>query len=192
MPARRVYALVRYGAPMDDEPLVIAIKPYDGGVAIERKMGPWTVRMDWPDDAEHGPRRMEIYPAEDSTPDEVQAGLSTTVLRRIDFKTARGIVDDHRMTDEERDGVHAIEYLRLAAADRSITDEYLVGLAAAYVELVKRREPNVTAKLAEITGKAPETIRIHLVRSRKAGFLTSVPGKAGGHLTDAARKILER
>lgn len=172
--------------------MVQHVHEYPGGISVERQLGSWVVKMDWPDDAEYGPRRMEIYPAEDATPEDVQTGLSTTVLRRVDFRTGRQTVDEVRMTDEDQERVHAIEYLRLSAADRSITDEYLVGLGAAYVELVKVREPNVTAKLAEITGRAPETIRIHLGKVRKAGYLTTIPGKAGGHLTDAAREILNR
>ncbi|WP_280179886.1 hypothetical protein [Nocardia cyriacigeorgica] len=177
---------------MDDHVERFHEHKYDGGIRLERRLGPWVVKMDWPDDAEYGPRRMEIHPAEDATPEEVQAGLSTTVLRRVEFQPARRKLDELRMTDEEQDRVHAIEYLRLAAADRSISDEYLAGLASAYVELVKAREPNVTAKLAEIAGKAPETIRIHLGKVRKAGFLTSIPGKAGGQLTDAAKEILDK
>jgi DNA-binding IscR family transcriptional regulator len=50
----------------------------------------------------------------------------------------------------------------------------------------------VAAKLAEMTGRSPDTIKQHLHRVRKAGFLTTIPGKAGGQLTDKAGEAIRQ
>jgi hypothetical protein len=54
-----------------------------------------------------------------------------------------------------------VEELRDLAAE-GITEKYLTQLALVYVWLVMDGERSVTKRLAEIVGKSPETIKIHL------------------------------
>ena len=54
-----------------------------------------------------------------------------------------------------------MEELRDLAAE-GITEKYLTQLALVYVWLVMDGERSVTKRLAEIVGKSPETIKIHL------------------------------
>jgi DNA-binding transcriptional ArsR family regulator len=164
---------------------------YSDGFASTVRIGPWSVLMEWPAGAEHGPHRIEIRPSVESSPEDVQAGLSSTVLRQIDFGGLQKVADQARELASEATTTWSSVRLREVSGHR-VTDEYLARLADVYVNLVRSRESNVTAKLAEITGKAPETIRQHLKRVRKAGLLTTIPGKAGGHLTGKAKDLLEQ
>ncbi|MFE5869808.1 hypothetical protein ACFQ6V_14315 [Streptomyces roseifaciens] len=87
----------------------------------------------------------------------------------------------------------ALDALKAVATDK-ITDEYLAHLAAAYVAVAKAGTGvpgNVMAALAQATGRSPSTVKMHVVKARKEGFLSETSGgKAGGELTDRARKLL--
>ena len=137
-----------------------------------------------------------------ATPEDVAGGLSSTVVRQLDFLRA---ADDWR---ESRDSMRSLtgkrrtyEHVRaemiesLSAALRAalsggISDTYLATLSQGYVALVRIGDRSVTATLAEAAGKAPETIRAHLKEARKRDLLTTVRGRAGGRLTDKAEAIL--
>ncbi|MFF5858008.1 hypothetical protein ACFY8B_20655 [Streptomyces sp. NPDC012751] len=100
------------------------------------------------------------------------------------FRAARPADPERQVTEDAE-----AEALRWLLRSEGISDAYLAFLAEAYVRAVSRAVPNVTAYLAELTQKRPETIRGHLKEARKRDLLTTVPGKAGGQLTAKAREI---
>ena len=115
--------------------------------------------------------------------------MSSTRLRQIDFRTARDNwlktkkiykAHQHEMTD-----VYAEQLQRILGRD-GVSEGYLANLANVYVQLVRTGERSIAAKLAEITGRSPDTIKQHLHRVRKEKMLTSISGKAGGQLTQKA------
>lgn len=72
-----------------------------------------------------------------------------------------------------------------------VSDEYLVRLAAAYEALVPEGR-GVSAKLASYLGKPVPTIKGHIMRARREGYLSEAfDGREGGELTEPARKLLE-
>ncbi|MFE2972041.1 hypothetical protein ACFXKC_52495 [Streptomyces sp. NPDC059340] len=142
-------------------------------------------------DPASGPTRVLITPHPDADPATTQGGVSSTVLRQVDFKkagdqfrAARPAVPEQQVTQEAEGDV-----LRWLLGSEGISDAYLAFLAEAYVRAVSRGVPNITAHLAELTHKRPETIRSHLKKARKRDLLTTVPGRAGGQLTTRAREI---
>lgn len=169
------------------------VSPVDSAIVVRQNVGPWKVVFRWPQGADQGgPMRMEIQPNPDATADELAAGLSSTVLRQIDFQAA---AEEWRKLQPHAEKVTArrmerrSEKLR-ALVSQGLTDEYLAHLAEAYVYLVRTGERSVAGKLAEMTGKSPDTVKQHLKRVRKAEMLTTVSGKAGGQLTDRAADLL--
>ncbi|MFE0171536.1 hypothetical protein ACFWZ2_04405 [Streptomyces sp. NPDC059002] len=89
----------------------------------------------------------------------------------------------------------ALEALKAASTDK-ITDAYLAHLAAAYVAILDGASGvearGVMSILATATGRSASTVKMHVVKARKEGFLTETGGgKAGGDLTDKARKLTE-
>jgi hypothetical protein len=153
---------------------------------------PWEVVFTWPEGAtQGGPRWVEIRPQEGMGDELLAGGLSSTILRHVDFQAAAQEWREHR-------GISPVESHKLAKrltyalGSSGVSDRYLVLLADAYVRLVTSGEPKVTARLAEIVGKSPETIRAHIKAARSRGLLTALSsGRAGGELTSEARRILE-
>lgn len=147
--------------------------------------------MSWPDDEDQiGPVSMTITPADDATDEELIGGLSSTVLRQIDFRKAREgwlAARSFRRTGKPwgpRDW--RAERLRRLLDRDGVSEGYLGHLAEAYTHLVRSGERSIAGKLAEMTGRSPDTMKQHLHRVRQAGMLTSIPGKAGGQLTEKA------
>ena len=167
----------------------------DQPVTVTELIGPWLVEYHWPADADQGgPARITISPHAEAAPADLAGGLSSTVVRQLDFRKA---AKEWRRL--RRRGEEAVDPARRKLAQRlqglvsdGITDEYLAALADTYVTLVSEGEASVTTSLAELVGKKPETIKIHLKSARKRGLLTTVKGRAGGNLTDEARRILGR
>ncbi|MET8825095.1 hypothetical protein ABZX40_12425 [Streptomyces sp. NPDC004610] len=162
-------------------------------IQITQDVGPWRVLLTWASDADpaSGPTRVLITPHPDADPASIQGGTSSTVLRQIDFKKAGDQFRAARPTDTLHEVAQdtEAEALRWLLATEGVSDAYLAFLAESYVRAVARAAPNVTAHLAELTHKRPETIRGHLKEARKRDLLTTVPGKAGGKLTIKAREI---
>ncbi|MFB8415678.1 hypothetical protein ACFC63_09230 [Streptomyces albidoflavus] len=162
-------------------------------IEITQNIGPWRVLMRWAADADpaSGPARILITAHPDAAPATTQGGVASTVLRQIDFKKAGDQFRSVRPTSTEREvaQVSEGEALRWLLDSEGISDAYLAFLAESYVRAVSRAVPNVTAHLAELTHKRPETIRGHLKEARKRDLLTTVPGKAGGQLTAKGREI---
>lgn len=179
----------------------------EADVSITQRIGPWQVELSWPDDSfQVGPVLMAIRPADEATDDELIGGLSSTVLRQIDFPAAREewLVERATRPRELTEAVNPelfrppmngtawrAEGLQETLARDGVSEGYLALLAEAYVSLVHSGERSVAAKLAEMTGRSPDTMKQHLHRVRKAGMLTSIPGKAGGRLTPKAFKAVQ-
>lgn len=154
----------------------------------------WVVVMEWPDGVDNGgPCRLEIKPVGDCP----LGGLSSTVVRQIDFRRAVENMREQVASSTQRNAEHeAVEAwrrgrLRTALAE-GVTEHYLVLLSDAYVRTVNRGQANPNDYLAEMAGKSTSTVRGHLWQARKQGFLTGSPGRKGGQLTSEAATILER
>lgn len=155
----------------------------------------WYVVMEWPDGVEDGgPGRMVIEPVGSTHP---VGGLSSTVLRQINFKEAieefrnQLAVSEKRSQEREVHDEWRAERVR-AALTKGVTDDYLVLLALQYVRAVQRGQANVNDYLAAQLGKPVSTIRGHLGRARRQGYLSGSPGHKGGELSDDARAIIRR
>lgn len=165
------------------------------GWSVMQSLGEdWVVVMEWPDGVDNGgPCRLEIKPAGDCPP----GGLSSTVVRQIDFRRAVESMREQVSASGQRDAQHeAVERWRAdrlrTALTEGVTEDYLVLLADAYVRAVNRGQVNPNEYLAEMAGKSTSTVRGHLWQARKRGFLTGSPGRKGGQLTNDAASIIER
>ncbi|OBY33157.1 hypothetical protein ACT18_04590 [Mycolicibacter kumamotonensis] len=75
-------------------------------------------------------------------------------------------------------------------ANGRITDDYLARLAVAYAELAPHRR-DVSTALADALDKPVPTVKGHIMRARREGFLTEAEdGKEGGEATDKARDLI--
>lgn len=163
---------------------------------VTQDLGEWVVSMQWPEGVETGgPGALLIEPANpDSYP---PGGLSSTVLRDIDFRAAldtlRKQVATSRRRNKARHNYEAgrAERLRAALAE-GVTDEYLALLASAYVSTTNRGQEKPLEHLAEMIGKTPSTVKGHLWQARRKEFLVGSAGRAGGKLTPKTTRILER
>lgn len=71
-----------------------------------------------------------------------------------------------------------------------ITDDYLARLAVAYAELAPARR-DVSTALADALDKPVPTVKGHIMRARREGFLSEAEdGKEGGEATDKARELI--
>jgi hypothetical protein len=163
--------------------------------SVMQDLGDWYVVMEWPNGVEDGgPGRLVIQPVAGTYP---VGGLSSTVLRQIDFGKAiedfRGQIaaSQRRSREYEKYARLRVDQLRAALAD-GVTDEYLSRLSSEYVRAVTRGQAKVNDYLAELVGKPTSTVRGHLWQARKQGFLTGSPGRKGGELGPKANAVLER
>jgi hypothetical protein len=154
--------------------------------------------MQWAAGVEDGgPRRLTIQPVGGFP----VGGLSSTVLRQIDFRKAIEVFRLQIGADLDQDATRTAEASAVANwhAKRlrsvlagGVTDDYLALLASEYVRAVNRGQARVNDYLAEMAGTPVSTIRGHLGRARRRGFLTGDPGRKGGDLEPEAVKIMER
>ncbi|ORJ97763.1 hypothetical protein [Prescottella equi] len=73
-----------------------------------------------------------------------------------------------------------------------VSDEYLARLAAAY-ELLVPEGRGVSTALAEALGKPVPTVKGHIMRARRAGYLSeAIEGREGGEATASARDLLQK
>lgn len=152
-------------------------------------MGAWEVEYVWPAEVSHGgPRRVVITAREGADPAETARGISSTVVRQLDFAEAQyeWRVKRANVTDENREFEKLIlNHLR----GHGLTDSYLTQLSRVYIVLVNDGVSNVSAALAEMIDKSPNTVKAHLKEARSRGLLTSVAGKTGGELTPKGSRI---
>jgi hypothetical protein len=163
-----------------------------------QRVGEWVVVLEWPAGVENGgPAKLTIEPIGDMP----VGGLSSTVLRQIDFRAGIEQLRELVEQDADRDKVRAAQdaadtewradRLRSALAS-GVTDDYLALLSDEYVRAVNRGQAMINDHLADLVGNTPSTIRGHLWQARKRGFLTGSPGRKGGQLGPEAEKIVNR
>ena len=163
---------------------------------VVQDLGEWVVRMEWPEGVQSGgPGVLVIEPADpDSYP---VGGLSSTVLRQVDFRGAAEQLRAQLATEQRQDKElerykqDLSERLRKALS-HGVTEEYLALLASAYVSAVNRGQEKPSEHLADIAGKTASTVKWHLWQARKRGLLTGSAGRKGGQLTHRAKVILEK
>lgn len=167
-------------------------------VRIEQEIGGWTVDMYWvAEDIQGGPTKVLIRPT-----DGEQApvgGVSSTILRQIDFRTGamrareKVAADDlayEQEAEDEKPPQVAMPLLRSMLDTSGVTDVYLVLLATEYLARVTRGEGKPVDHIAEELGRSLGTVKNHLWRARKDGFLEGgSAGRKGGYVPPEAAQI---
>lgn len=114
-----------------------------------------------------GPARLVIEPVGKMP----VGGLSSTVLRQIDFRDAIERFREEVGASESRSAQHRamreFESAQLRAAlSEGVTPRYLALLSYEYVRAAERGQANINDYLAELVGKPVGTVRGHLIRAR--------------------------
>ncbi|MFJ2778564.1 hypothetical protein [Kitasatospora sp. NPDC087315] len=168
------------------------------GLEVTQQQGAWAVRMWWPEGPiTGGPQRITIEKAEGASPRDVARGISTTVLRRLDLSAAVDSVKDlaplAQQTFEElaQSFTASGEAAGLLLANEGVSERYLVMLAATYKAMSDTGFPAPIPRLAQLIDRRPETVKDHLKKARRDGYLSTLAGKAGGELTDKAMAVME-
>ncbi|WAL94530.1 hypothetical protein [Streptomyces sp. Je 1-369] len=170
----------------------------ESGFEITQHQGAWDIRMWWPSGpVTGGPQRITIEEAEDAPARDVARGISTTVLRRLDLAGALKAAHEAApsLEDKAREISEAIEAAAKTAghllAAEGVSAPYLVILSATYIQMANIGARRPVDWLAELIERRPETVRDHLKKARRDGYLSSLAGKAGGELTDKATAVLD-
>ncbi|MFF3466997.1 hypothetical protein [Streptomyces sp. NPDC002619] len=169
----------------------------ESGFEIEQQQGGWTVRMWWPTGpVTGGPQRITVESAADASARDVARGISTTVLRRLDLAAALNLAKmapEAQSTLENRSKQlnEMGEAASLLLANEGVSERYLAMLASTYKAMADSGAVAPVRHLARLIGRQPETIKDHLKKARREGYLSTVAGKAGGELTEKTTKILE-
>ena len=166
--------------------------------SVTMDLGPnseWVAEMQWPEgETQGGPAVLVIYPSDPST--RPPGGLSQTVLRDVDFGYARdrlraSLSNSKRWENARKRTEDALSSLLNEHAGGSITPDYLALLSSVYVGAVKSGQDKPLEHLAKITGNSAAAIKNHLWQATRKGLLERSPGRAGGHLTDKGRQVLD-
>ncbi|PHQ51300.1 hypothetical protein BLA24_16300 [Streptomyces cinnamoneus] len=169
----------------------------ESGFEVSQQQGGWVVRMWWPTGpVTGGPQRITVEAADDASARDVVRGISTTVLRRLDIAAAmnaakmapeaqRTLEDVTRKLDESGEAAGAL------LADEGVSERYLAMLAATYKGMADTGAPAPVPWLARLIDRRPETIKDHLKKARRDGYLSTLAGKAGGDLTEKAKAVLD-
>lgn len=169
----------------------------ESGVEIEQQQGGWMVRMWWPTGpVTGGPQRVTIEPAADAPARDVARGISTTVLRRLDLAAALNLAKaapqaQSVLEDTAKALTESGETAGLLLANEGVSQRYLAVLSFTYASMADMGAVAPVRRLAKLIGRKPETIKDHLKRARREGYLGTIAGKAGGELTDKTTKIIE-
>lgn len=155
----------------------------------------WVCEMEWPEGVtQGGPAWLVVRP---SDPDGYPpGGISSTVLREIDFRDAvdrlrrQLAVSERRGRARERYEEGRSERLR-AALSEGITEQYLALLSSAYVSLTNHGQAKPLERLAEMADKSAAAIKNHLWQATRKGFLERHAGRAGGKLTEKSIALLD-
>ncbi|WP_433545065.1 hypothetical protein ACQPZG_07615 [Streptomyces sp. CA-294286] len=166
------------------------------GLEIGQFRGPWRITMWWPEGAvSGGPQKIVIEAEEDAPPGDVARGISTTVLRRLDLagavERARELAPTTPPWQAERGRL--LDLVRLAArllTDEGVSPRYLSVLCLTYRDLTDKGVQAPVPWLAEHLDRRSETVKDHLKKARRDGYLTSRAGRAGGALGDRAAEVL--
>lgn len=143
-----------------------------------------------------GPQRIAIEPAADAPARDVARGISTTVLRRLDLAAALNLAKmapqaQSVLEDAAKTLAESGETAGLLLANEGVSEHYLAVLSFTYASMADMGAVAPVARLAKLIGRKPETIKDHLKRARREGYLGTIAGKAGGELTDRTSKIIE-
>lgn len=138
---------------------------------------------------------MTVEAAEDTATRDVARGISTTVLRRLDLAAAMKLAEEAPELQQGMEEVTAkVEEAGSSAglllANEGVSETYLAMLAATYKTMADLGAPAPVPWLARLIGRRPETVKDHLKRARREGYLTTLAGKAGGELTEKATETL--
>ncbi|MFE3763773.1 hypothetical protein ACFXPI_18695 [Streptomyces sp. NPDC059104] len=169
----------------------------ENGFEIIQQQGGWVIRMWWPvGPITGGPQRMTVEPADDAEPRDVVRGISTTVLRRLDIAAAVNLAKmepeaQRTLEDVTRRWDASGEAARLVLAAEGVSERYLATLAVAYAAMAESGAPAPVPRLAQLIGRRPETVKDHLKKARRDGYLGTLTGKAGGEVTDRAKAVLD-
>lgn len=169
----------------------------ESGFEIEQKQGGWTVRMWWPTGpVTGGPQRITIEPAADAPARDVARGISTTVLRRLDLAAALNLAkmapEAQSVLETRSKQLNEIgEAAGLLLANEGVSERYLAMLASTYKAMSDSGAVAPVRQLARLIGRQPETVKDHLKKARREGYLSTVTGKAGGELTEKTLKVLD-
>jgi hypothetical protein len=169
---------------------------FEEGLEIVQFRGPWSITMWWPEGAvSGGPQKVVIEAGEDVPPGDVARGISTTVLRQLDIagavKRAQEIAPTTPPWQAEQGRL--LELARLAArllSDEGVSPRYLSLLSLTYRDLTDKGVQAPVPWLAEQLDRRPESVKDHLKKARRDGYLTSRAGRAGGELGDRATEAL--
>jgi hypothetical protein len=168
----------------------------ESGFEITQGQGAWVIRMWWPTGPiAGGPQRITVEASEGAVTRDVARGISTTVLRRLDLAAAMKLAEQAPELQQGMEEVTAkVEEAGSSAglllADQGVSETYLAMLAATYKTMADMGAPAPVPWLARLIGRRPETVKDHLKRARREGYLTTVAGKAGGELTEKATEAL--
>lgn len=175
----------------------VGMREDESGFEITQQQGGWVIRMWWPvGPITGGPQRMTVEPAEGAEPRDVVRGISTTVLRRLDLAAAVNLAKKAPKAQETLEDVtRSLDASgeaagRLLAAE-GVSERYLAMLAATYAAMAESGAPAPVPWLARLIERRPETIKDHLKKARRDGYLGTVAGKAGGEVTDKTRAALK-
>lgn len=113
---------------------------------------------------------------------------SHTVEERSSAET--GLIPPPRVVPESAaDALTALVSISHQGRGSNILDEYLARLAIAYEELVPEGR-GVSITLADALDKPLQTVKGHIMRARREGFLTpALEGREGGEATEKARAL---
>lgn len=154
------------------------------------------IRMWWPTGpVTGGPQRITVESSEGAAARDVARGISTTVLRRFDLAAAVKLAEKAPELQQGMGEVTAkVEEAASSAAllltNEGVSESYLAMLATTYKTMADLGAPAPVPWLARLIGRRPETVKDHLKRARREGYLTTVAGKAGGELTEKAAEVL--
>ncbi|MFC8928716.1 hypothetical protein ACFXGD_16510 [Streptomyces albidoflavus] len=172
------------------------MKADESGFEITQGQGAWVIRMWWPTGPiTGGPQRITVEAAEGAAVRDVARGISTTVLRRLDLAAAMKLAESapelqEGMADVTAKVEQAGEAAGLLLTNEGVSAPYLAMLAATYKSMADMGAPAPVPWLARLISRRPETVKDHLKRARRDGYLTTVAGKAGGELTEKATSTL--
>ncbi|WP_326629766.1 MULTISPECIES: hypothetical protein [unclassified Streptomyces] len=169
----------------------------ESGFEVTQQHGAWVVRMWWPaGPVAGGPQRIAVEQADDAPARDVARGISTTVLRRLDLAAALNLakvapeaqrtLEDVTLKLNESGGVAG-----LLLANEGVSERYLAKLAVTYKGMADSGADAPVSWLARLIDRRPETVKDHLKKARREGYLGTLAGKAGGELTDKSKAVLE-
>ncbi|MFJ7155844.1 hypothetical protein ACIQUQ_12970 [Streptomyces sp. NPDC101118] len=166
------------------------------GFEVAQRHGGWVIRLWWPaGPVTGGPQRITVEAVDDAESRDVMRGISTTVLRRVDIAAA---VEIARTAPEAQrtleDFTRKLDVLGETAgrllAEEGVSERYLATLSMTYASMAEGGAPAPVPWLARLIGRRPETIKDHLKKARRDGYLGTVAGKAGGRVTGKVDDIL--